>query len=47
MQPNLMEMCAALWARDVKAKFGHKTAPTVKDGLSHADDSETGDCRCW
>ncbi len=39
MQPKRMEMCAALWAQGVKAEFGYKAAPTIKDALGYADDN--------
>lgn len=39
MQPKRMQMCAALWAQGVKAEFGYKAAPTIKDALGYADDN--------
>ena len=39
MQPKRMEICAALWAEGVKAEFGYKAAPTIKDALGYADDN--------
>ncbi len=39
MQAKRMEMCAALWAQGVKAEFGYKAAPTIKDALGYADDN--------
>ena len=39
MQPKRMEICAALWAQGVKAEFGYKAAPTIKDALGYADDN--------
>lgn len=39
MQPKRMEMCAALWAQGIKAEFGYKAAPTIKDALGYADDN--------
>ena len=39
MQPKRVEMCAALWAEGIKAEFGYKAAPTIKDALGYADDN--------
>ncbi|DBA86294.1 TPA: hypothetical protein ACH3X1_005790 [Trebouxia sp. C0004] len=39
MQAKRMEMCAGLWEQGVKAEFGYKAAPTIKDALGYADDN--------
>ena len=39
LQPKRMEICAQLWAKQIRAEFGYKANSNLKEALAYADDN--------
>ena len=39
LQPKRMEICAQLWAKQIRAEFGYKATSNLKEALAYADDN--------